>query len=143
MVNDVRPLASVTTAARGSITLGVAVGPRQCVADQLLAKADVIRAMHEREQLCQDPRTEFPRVLASAELTTFSECMVIILQEKEAAKIFEVGQRSLERLFPEFTENGLEQATLSASQSGVWLKIAQDPAQHCSERLLPSRGFWT
>ena len=38
------------------ITLGVAVGPRQCVKDQLLAKADVIRAVHERLQLCQDPK---------------------------------------------------------------------------------------
>ena len=28
-INSVRPSASVTTAARGSITLGVAVGPRQ------------------------------------------------------------------------------------------------------------------
>ena len=27
--------------------------------DQLLAKADVFRAMHERVQLCQDPQTEF------------------------------------------------------------------------------------
>ena len=32
---------------------------RQFIADQLLAKADVIRAMHERVQLCQDPQTEF------------------------------------------------------------------------------------
>ena len=33
-----------------------------------------------------------------------------ILQEKEVAKIFEVGQRSLEGLFPEFTEDSSEQA---------------------------------
>ena len=52
-VNDVRLLASVTTAARGSITRGAAVG------DHLLAKADVIRGMHERVQLCQDLQTEF------------------------------------------------------------------------------------
>ena len=29
------------------------------IADQLLAKADVIRAMHGRVQLCQDLQTEF------------------------------------------------------------------------------------
>ena len=29
------------------------------IADQLLAKAGIIRAMHERFQLCQDPQTEF------------------------------------------------------------------------------------
>ena len=38
---------------------GVAVGSRQCVADHLLATADVIRAMRERVQLCQNPQTEF------------------------------------------------------------------------------------
>ena len=43
----------------GSITLGVAAEFRQFIADQLLSKADVIRAMHERVQLCQEPQTEF------------------------------------------------------------------------------------
>ena len=57
--NDVCLLASVPTAACGSNTLGVAEGPRQFIADQLLAKADVIRATHERVQLCQDPQTVF------------------------------------------------------------------------------------
>ena len=43
-----------------------------------------------------------------------------ILEEKRAAEIFDdVGQRSLERLFPGFTEDGLVQATLSAGQSGI------------------------
>ena len=38
---------------------------------------------------------------------------------KRAAEICdEVGQRSLERLFPGFTEDSLVQATLSAGQSG-------------------------
>ena len=48
-----------------------------------------------------------------------------LLQEKEAAKIFEVGQRSLERLFPGLTEDGLEQATLGACQSGIGYKRAR------------------
>ena len=30
----------------------------EVVADQLLGKADVLRAMHERVRLCQDPQTE-------------------------------------------------------------------------------------
>ena len=134
---EVRPLVSVTTAARGSI----AVGPRQYVADQLLAKADVTWAMHERVQLYQDPQTEF---------TLLRECLGVnrinhilrahgytSLQEKEATKIFEVGHRSLERLFPGFTEDGFEQATLSASQSGTGYKRTRDvasPAQECGSR---------
>ena len=50
---------SLSTAVHGHVTLGVAVGLRQYIADQLLAKADVICAMRERVQLCQDPQTEF------------------------------------------------------------------------------------
>ena len=56
---DVRDMAQVPTATSGSITLGVAVGPRQFMAEQIIAKADVIRVMNERVQLCQDPQTEF------------------------------------------------------------------------------------
>ena len=43
-----------------------------------------------------------------------------ILQEKRAAENYdEVGQRSLERVFPRFTEDSITQATLSAGQSGI------------------------
>ena len=58
-VTDVQSMANVSAVTAGSITLGVAVGPRQYITDQLLGKPDVIRAMHERVQLCQDPQTEF------------------------------------------------------------------------------------
>ena len=52
-----------------------------------------------------------------------------ILQEKRAAEIYdEVGHSSLERLFPGFTEDSSEQATLSASQSDIRYKRARDIA---------------
>ena len=40
----------------------------------------------------------------------------------------EVGQRSLERLFPGLTEDSMTQATLSAGQSGIGFKGARDVA---------------
>ena len=46
----------VATAVHGNTTLGVAVGPRRCVADQRRAEADITRAMHERVRLCHVPR---------------------------------------------------------------------------------------
>ena len=58
-IDDVPKMAKVSTVTVGSTTLGVAVGRRQFIADWLLAKAEVIRAMHERVQLCQDLQTEF------------------------------------------------------------------------------------
>ena len=63
------------------------LGPRQCVPDQLLAKADVIRAMHERVQTFQDPQTEFAILFARVESTTLRVHGHTILQEKEAAQI--------------------------------------------------------
>ena len=82
-----------------------------------------------------------------------------ILQGKQAAEIYdEVGESSLERLFPGFTEDRSEQATHSAGQSGIGYKSAGDTAgpsqpgflaettsgdQPCSyqTKLLPSFTF--
>ena len=46
-IGNVRSLAETSAATDGSITLGVAVGSRQFITDQLLSKADVIRAMQD------------------------------------------------------------------------------------------------
>ena len=107
----------------GSITLGVAVGS----ADQLLSKADVIRAMHERVQLFQDPQTEFALLRESLGVGCINHILRIhghtILQEQSAAEVYdEIGQRSLERLFLGLTEDSKTQATLSAGQSGIGFK---------------------
>ena len=55
-------MANVSTVTAGSITLGVAVGAPQFVADQLLAEVDVIRAVHERVPVgCVRTEFVFPR----------------------------------------------------------------------------------
>ena len=68
-VYDVRKLATVSTVAAGSTTRGVAVGSRQFIADQLLAKADVFRAVHEGVQVCQDPQAEFIQAMTQDAVT--------------------------------------------------------------------------
>ena len=45
---------------------------RQYITDQLLAKADVIRVMHERVQLCQVPQTEFALLRESLAVSSFT-----------------------------------------------------------------------
>ena len=102
---------TVSAATAGSTTLGVAVGPRQLIADQLLAKAFVIRAMHERAQLCQDPQTEFALLRESLRVSRINHILRVhghmILQGKRAAEIYdEVGQSSWEAL-PGFTEDNM------------------------------------
>ena len=87
-IDDVRLLASVSSAASGSNTLGVAVGPRQVITDRLLAKADVIRAMQGRVQLRQDPQTEFALLHESLGVSRVHILRVhghTILEEKRAA----------------------------------------------------------
>ena len=60
---------------------------------------------------------------------TCSGCTATTLQEKRAPEIYdEVGQRSLERLFPGFTEDSSEQASLGASQTGIGFKRTRDIA---------------
>ena len=126
-------MARVSTVAAGSTTLAVVVGPRQFIADQLLGKADVIRAMHERVQLCQDPQTEFALPRGSLGVSRIIHMLRVhghtILQDQRAAEIYdEVGQQSLERLFPDFTEDSMVQATLSAGQFRIGHKRARDIA---------------
>ena len=132
-LDDVRKLATVSTVTAGSTALGVAVGPRQFIADQLSAKADDIRAMHERVQLCQFLQTESALLRESLGVSRINHSLRVhghkILQEKRAAAIYdEIGQRSLEKLFPGFTEDTLEQATSSAGQSGIGYRRARDIA---------------
>ena len=80
------------------------MGPRRCVTDRLLAKADVTRAVRERVQLCKCVRTHrqnLPssvRTLASAETITSSECMVATCWMTD--KLPQSLELSLERLFP-------------------------------------------
>ena len=126
-IRDVQNMAKVSTVTAG-ITPGVAVGPH--IADQFLAKADVIRAVHERVQLCQDPQTGLllRQSLGASRINHILRVQGhIILQEQRAAEIYdEVGQRSLERLFPGLTEDSMTQATLSAGQSGIGHKRVRD-----------------
>ena len=67
------------------------------------------------------------RVWESAASTTPCECTATH-QEQRAAEVHdEIGQRSLERVFPGLTES-MTQATLSAGQSGIGFKRARDIA---------------
>ena len=132
-IGDVRSLAKTSAVTDGSITLGVAVGSRQFIADQLLGKSDVIRATHERGQLCQDPQTEFALLRESLGVSRINNILRIhchtILQEQRAVEVYdEIGQRSLERLFLGLTEDSMTQTNLSAGQSRIGDKGARDIA---------------
>ena len=62
-IGDVRRLPKTSAVTGGSTTLGVAV-----LGNSSQTSADVIRAVHERVQLCQDPQTEFALLRENLEL---------------------------------------------------------------------------
>ena len=103
--------------------------PRHCIADQLLAKVDVIGAMHERGQLCLDPQPEFALLRESLGVSRVNNIFRVhghtILNEEAAAKTL-LG----------FTEDSAQQATLSAGQSGIGCKRLVDV-------LRPVSALWS
>ena len=115
-INDIRPLASVTTAAEVSRS------------ELQWDLASMLRTSSWQEQtssmpcmmMCQDPQTEFALLRESLGVSRTNHVLRIhghiILKEKEgAAKIFdEVGQWSRETLSRDYS--GLEQATLRRAQ---------------------------
>ena len=94
------------------------MGPRQFIADQLLAKADVIRAMHERVQLCQDPQTEFALLRESLGVGRINH--ILRVHATRSCTRNEL-QKSTKKLFPGFTED-------SSDQSCIGYKRARDIA---------------
>ena len=117
--------AKVSASAHGNSTLSIA--------EQLTDKADVIRAMHERAQTCQDPQTEVALLRESPEASRINHIPRVhgldILQERRAADVYdEAGRRSLERLLPGLTDDSITQATLRAGQLGIGIKRAHDIA---------------
>ena len=70
--------------------------PRWCVADQLHAKADVIREM-ERVQLCQDPQSEFAVIREGLGVSRANR--IFRVHGHMIARNFDVELGSLERLF--------------------------------------------
>ena len=77
--------------------------------------------MHERVQRCQDPRREFALLRESLGVSRMNHILRVqghtILQVQRAEIYDEVGQRSLERLFPGFTEDSTVQATQRGSSA--------------------------
>ena len=128
----VAAVASVSLASEGCVTLGIATGPPSAVAEQLQTKSDVVRAMHDKLRVCQDPQTEF--VLAGQCLGVGKVNHILRVHGCRAAssraveKFDEIGRTTLERLVPGLTEEGHTQATLGVKSSGLGWKQASDVA---------------
>ena len=132
-LDSIAELAAISLTSAGTLTLRVATGPAPFVAEQLARKSKVVRAMHERVQLCQDAQTEV--VLARQSLGVGRVCHILRVhglglgRANDTALTFDsVGRASLERLFPGITPEGHVQATLNANDGGLGWKSAAEVA---------------
>ena len=136
-VHVVQAKATTCLASVGTLTLGVAIGSPEAVAQQLDQKTKVVKAMHERVRLCQNPQTEF--VLANIGRANHIICVHghgLADQHGSAAKFDDVGRISLERLFPCVTTESHIQASLNDKAGGLgWRKVVDIARpRHCSCR---------
>ena len=88
--------------ARGNTTLGIAVGPRLCVANHLLSKK---QTSSEPFQLCQDPPTEFASFVKLGRVSIVNLIFRVHghtnLEDETAAKTFDdVGLGVTRQFFP-------------------------------------------
>ena len=130
----VRLKAAVSLASEGADTLGVATGPASFVAEQLYRKTKVVKAIHERLQLCQDPQTEFVLARESLGVGRVNHILRVhghALAERggAATAFYALGRSTLERMFPGVTSEGLEQASFNAKESGLGWRCALDVAR--------------
>ena len=133
-LEQIRAKASVALASSGTNTLGVATGPSHAVTTQLHEKTKVIKAMHERVHVCQDPQREYVLMRESLGVGRVNHILRVhghqLAEQGGATATFDgVGRASLERLFPGITAEGHVQATLSAKESGLGCRQASDVAR--------------
>jgi hypothetical protein len=126
-LEEVRQLAAVSTADQGSVTLGIATGPDECVLEQLRQKTRVVKAMHERVQVCADPQTELVLAGDSLGVSRVNHIMRVhgarLAESGEALNAFDtLGKDALDRLFPGLTVESHAQASLGARNGGLgWM----------------------
>ena len=115
--------------------------PRQYIADQFLAKADVIRAMHERVRLCQDPQTEFAPLRESHGVLRINHILRCarshnssMERDKPPKSSMKFEQRSLERLFPGFTRGAVIFFGTNQAQCRPVVYWVQESAGRCRHR---------
>ena len=130
----IKTQAAVSLADEGTLTLGVAIGPDLVVATQVDQKAQVVRAVHQRAEVCSDAQTE--HVISRQSLGV---CRVNHILRVHGHDLLGVGDSlqqfdsaaalAMDRLFPGTTAEGLRQAALAAPKGGLGWRWAADVAR--------------
>jgi hypothetical protein len=97
-------------------------------------KIQVVKAMYERTQVCADPQTEFILARQSLGVSRVNHILRVhgsrLSDEGSTTRSFdELGQATLDRLFPGITPAGHIQASWSTRHSGVGWRQASEVAR--------------
>ena len=132
-LGEVRALAKVCTADEAGLTLGVATGDREAVAEQLLQKVKVVQAMQQKTAVCCDTQTEHVLNQQSLGLGRVNHILRVhghlLSQDPGDLGAFDkVSRTTMDRLFPGLTDESHDQAALATSLGGVGWRRAADVA---------------
>ena len=140
----VKTQAAVALVDGGTLTLGVTTGPGHVVAAQVSQKAQVVRAVRQRAEVCSDAQTE--HVISRQSLGV---CRVNHILRAHGRDLLEAGDsqqfesaaaHAMERLFPGTTAEGLCQAALAAPKGGLGWRWAVDVARPANLAALLAVG---
>ena len=143
----VRAMATVRMATDPGMTLGVAVGPRGKVEEQLRQKVQVVRAMQERVAICQDAQTEHVLNRESLGVGRVNHILRVhgdaLVEAGDALAAFDASTKAeMSRLFPGLTDEGHEQASLAVRAGGLGWRRASDIARAANlSALVMARPF--
>ena len=144
-LEEVRGLASVSTAAEPGLTLGVAVGSQAAVEAQLRQKQQVVRAMRERVTVAHDVQTEHVLNRECPGIGRVNHILRVhgdqLFRSGDALAAFDAGAaKELNRLFPGLPEEAVEQASLTPALGGLGWRRATETARPANLAALMMAG---
>ena len=141
----VKTQAAVSLADEGALTLGVAIGPDHVVATQVDQKAQVVRAVHQRTEVCSDAQTEHVISRQSLGVCRVNHILRVhghdLLEAGDSLQQFDsAAELAMDRLFPGTTAEGLRQAALAAPKGGLGWRWAADVARPANLAAMLAAG---
>jgi hypothetical protein len=117
----------------GVVTLGVVTGEAEAIGQQVIQKAQVVRAMYHRAEVCQDAQTEHVLGRLSLGVCRLNHLLRVhghdLHRDTSSLQRFDDAAFSaMARLFPGITKEGQEQAALAVGRGGLGWRKATDTA---------------
>jgi len=134
-VDFLQTQATLTSAGseEGMVTLGIVTGHQKAVVHQVAQKRQVVQAMYQKAEVCQDAQTEHVLGRQSLGVSRLNHVLRVhghnLHTQDTALRKFDVAsQAALGRLFPGISAEGHLQASLAVARGGLGWRRATDIA---------------